>query len=175
MGECLGKWWIPALAGMTAFLPGISATAAGRAPDPGNLALTAGIASGHIQLHAPAPLPVPTAQIAIIIDDLGQQHGAGLRAIDLPGAVAVSFLPSTDYAASQAQLAYAHGKEVLMHLPLEPGGNARAYPTAITTNTGKIELSAYFEAALASVPHARGVNNHQGSRLTELAEPMNWL
>ena len=33
----------------------------------------------------------------------------------------------------------------------------------------------YFRAALESVPHAAGVNNHQGSLATQLAEPMDWL
>jgi uncharacterized protein len=142
--------------------------------DEGDISLTAGIARGHAQLRV-LPRPRPISQIAIIIDDLGQQHGAGLRAIGLPGEVALSFLPHTEFARSQARLAYARGKEVLMHLPLEPGGNARAHPAAITTATRQTDLGAFFEQALASVPHARGVNNHQGSRLTELAEPMAWL
>jgi uncharacterized protein len=124
---------------------------------------------------APAPAP-PRGEIAIIIDDLGHQRGAGLRAIHLPGPVALAFLPDTPHAASQAAYADRLGKEVLLHLPLEPAtGSARAHPTAIRAGAGRDELRQAFAAALASVPHARGVNNHQGSLLTGLAEPMGWL
>ena len=123
----------------------------------------------------PRAVPV-TGEIAIIIDDLGQQHGAGLRAIRLPGPVALAFLPQTGSAAAQANLADAQGKEVLLHLPLEPtGSSARPYPTAIRASAGRSELQDAFAAALASVPHARGVNNHQGSLLTRMPEPMAWL
>ncbi|HUR39610.1 MAG TPA: divergent polysaccharide deacetylase family protein [Verrucomicrobiae bacterium] len=116
------------------------------------------------------------AQIAIIIDDLGEQHGAGLRALRLPGPVALAFLPQTRHAAQQARMADMAGKEVLLHLPLEPArGAARAYPTAIRADIGQPGLREAFATALASVPHARGVNNHQGSLLTQMPEPMGWL
>jgi polysaccharide deacetylase 2 family uncharacterized protein YibQ len=117
----------------------------------------------------------PRAQIAIIIDDLGEQHAAGLRAIDLPGAVAVAFLPGARFTAAQAGLAHRRGKEVLLHLPLQPEGAARAHPTALRADADPGQLSAFFAAALESVPHAAGVNNHQGSLLTQLAEPMDRL
>lgn len=134
-----------------------------------------GIARGHAPWHRERSGAAPLAAISIVIDDMGQQRGNGLRAIELPGAVALSFLPDTTFAHSQAELAYARGKEVLLHLPMEPGGNARAYPTSINHGTLEPQLGAYFEEALASVPHARGVNNHQGSLMTELITPMNWL
>ena len=115
------------------------------------------------------------ARIAIIIDDLGQQQVAGVKAISLPGPVALSFLPRTQFADAQARAAHGLGKEVLLHLPLQPGGEAKAFPTAIRTGTDHAELRAYFRDALDSVPYAAGVNNHQGSLLTEMPQPMNWL
>lgn len=136
--------------------------------------LSEAIANGHATWHR-ARVTAPGATISIIIDDMGQQRGAGLRAIELPGPVALSFLPGTQFAHSQAELGFRRGKEILLHLPLEPGGNARAYPTAITHGAAEPQLKAFFEEALASVPHAVGVNNHQGSLMTELIQPMNWL
>lgn len=115
------------------------------------------------------------ARIAIIIDDLGQQHAAGVQALDLPGPVALSFLPNTPLAEVQATLAHQRGKEVLLHLPLEPSGHAKAYPTSITSGTDRAALREYFRASLDSVPFASGVNNHQGSLLTAMPQPMNWL
>lgn len=115
------------------------------------------------------------AQVAIIIDDLGEQHLAGLRAIALPGPVAMAFLPGGRFTAAQAGLAHRQGKEVLLHLPLQPGGAARAHPAALRADSGPEQMREHLRAALASVPHAAGVNNHQGSLMTELAGPMDWL
>jgi uncharacterized protein len=135
-------------------------------------------AGGHKQLHIlPAALPValPRAQIAIIIDDLGEQHLGGVRALALPGPVALAFLPKARFTAGQAMAAHARGKEVLLHLPLQPGGEARAYPTALRADAGREQLVHYFRTSLESVPYASGVNNHQGSLTTGLAQPMDWL
>jgi len=114
-------------------------------------------------------------QIAIIIDDLGEQQLGGLHAARLPGPVAMAFLPGARFTASQAALAHARGKEVLLHLPLQPGGDARAHPASLTVNAGREQLREYFRTALDSVPHASGVNNHQGSLMTEREAPMDWL
>src|SRR5688572_17823471 len=99
------------------------------------------VTHGHRQLHlAPAPrpaLPPARGHIAIIIDDLGEQHVGGLHAARLPGPVALAFLPGARFTREQAALAHARGKEVLLHLPLQPGGAARAHPAALTVDTGQ--------------------------------------
>lgn len=137
-----------------------------------------GISRGHTSLRQPrAPARGADdgfALISIILDDLGEQYAAGLRAVDLPGAVACAFLPYTRFSAAQAERAHARGKEVLLHLPLQPG-KAQPYPVGLTLASGRSEMAAYLESALASVPHARGVNNHQGSLLTEMPQHMDWL
>ncbi len=136
-----------------------------------------GIARGHTlqrQPRIPTHPPAEPALISIILDDLGEQHGAGLRALNLPGAVACAFLPYTRFGAAQAELAHARGKEILLHLPLQPG-NARPYPVMLSLASGRSDMAAYLESALASVPHARGVNNHQGSLLTAMPQHMDWL
>jgi polysaccharide deacetylase 2 family uncharacterized protein YibQ len=135
-------------------------------------ALTAAVTATAAAGPAGAP---PRAQVAIIIDDLGEQHAAGLRAIALPGAVAMAFLPGARFTAAQAGLAHRRGKEVLLHLPLQPGGTARAHPAALRADADPGQWRATFAAALDSVPHAAGVNNHQGSLLTQLAGPMDLL
>lgn len=140
----------------------------------GVAAINAGYASIPVSLHAPRPAPAPRALISIIIDDLGAQGSAGLRTVNLPGAVACAFLPDGQFTRRHAELAHQRGKEVLLHLPLEPHGRY-AHPTRITTGAGREQLIAYLDAALAAVPHVGGVNNHQGSLLTEQPQPMAWL
>lgn len=138
------------------------------------LAAPQGLADGPVKKAYDAR-PGGPALISIILDDLGEQRGAGLRAVNLPGAVACAFLPSTRFGPSQAELANARGKEVLLHLPLQPGSRAQGYPSALTLNAGREDMAAYLRAGLESVPHARGVNNHQGSLLTEMPQHMDWL
>lgn len=134
------------------------------------------LAPARVVGAAPAPrIGPPEAQIAIIIDDLGEQQFGGLHALALPGPVALAFLPKALFTAAQATRAHQIGKEVLLHLPLQPGGGAKAYPTALKSDTGQDQLKEYVRSSLASVPYVSGVNNHQGSLMTELARPMDWL
>ncbi|MEK6806105.1 MAG: divergent polysaccharide deacetylase family protein [Pseudomonadota bacterium] len=112
--------------------------------------------------------------VSIIIDDLGEQFEAGQRALKLPGQVAYAFLPGTPFVAQQARAVHRGGREVLLHLPMEhPGG--KLYPLGLSQKAPQEELRRRFAAALKSVPHASGVNNHQGSLLTERRDPMIWL
>jgi polysaccharide deacetylase 2 family uncharacterized protein YibQ len=161
------------------FLTAFVAAPACAGPAANAEAMDAAVTRGHKQLRlAPAPrVPAPPARatIAIIIDDLGEQHVAGLHAARLPGPVALAFLPGGAYTRVQALHAYERGKEVLLHLPLQPAGAARAHPTSLTVDTGREQLAAYFRSALESVPYASGVNNHQGSLMTQRDQPMDWL
>ena len=64
----------------------------------------------------------PPTYISIIIDDLGNSLPAGKQAVRLPGPVACAILPHTPYAVDLDEMAHRHGKEVLLHLPMEPVG-----------------------------------------------------
>lgn len=121
---------------------------------------------------AAAELP----RIAIIIDDLGYQREAGHRSINLPGPVACAILPSTPRATSLAEAAFANGKEVLLHLPLEAGTeNGRPEPGEMLLDMSREQFTMVFAEGLSSVPHAIGVNSHRGSMLTRHPGHMNWL
>ncbi|MFQ5487860.1 MAG: divergent polysaccharide deacetylase family protein [Gammaproteobacteria bacterium] len=113
--------------------------------------------------------------IAIIIDDLGQQLGAGVRAVMLPAPLTYSFLPHTPYARPLATLAHNRRKEVMMHLPMEaldhrPMGEGGLRPGMKRQDFVRVVLD-----DLASVPHVQGINNHMGSLLTQQKLPMRWL
>ncbi|MFH1057256.1 MAG: divergent polysaccharide deacetylase family protein [Pseudomonadota bacterium] len=127
---------------------------------------------------APAP-PAPSAprppaaharpRVAIVIDDLGHSLEAArkLLALDLP--LDFSVLPYATHGRQVAQEASAQGREVLLHLPMEP----KSYPSlspgpgALLASMDAERLRQATQAALAAVPGAVGVNNHMGSRLTE--------
>jgi hypothetical protein len=66
------------------------------------------------------------------------------------------------------------GKEVLLHLPMEPHGYPERDPGkgALFASMTAREIRETLDAALASVPHAEGVNNHMGSRFMEDRESL---
>lgn len=136
-------------------------------------ALLAGLASS-----AGAAEPPPVASwpaISIIIDDLGRDLPAGLRAVRLPGAVACAFLPRSPHTRRLALAAHSHNKEVLLHLPMQPVELRPLDAGGLTLDMTQRELVQALEQDLASVPHVSGVNNHMGSLLTRHPGHMLWL
>ena len=117
-----------------------------------------------------------TPRIAIIIDDLGYHLSNGRRAIDLPGPVAVSFLPGTPRARVLAEQAHKLGKDILLHLPLQAQlDDARAEPSEIHLDMSRQRVRHTIDDALASVPHVVGINSHRGSLLTRHPGHMQWV
>lgn len=122
-------------------------------------------APGHA--HPPA--------VGLIIDDLGYDFALGNQAVELPGSLTYAILPHTPYAKALAQNAYAHGKEVMVHLPMEAENGAAMGPGGLSTRMCELDFRRVVRAALQSVPHARGVNNHMGSLLTRQTGAMGWF
>lgn len=115
-------------------------------------------------------------RVAIIIDDLGYQLEAGERAIALPGPITFAVLPGTPRATELARWAHEHGKEVLLHLPLQANSDDDDNePVGIDLDMSRAVVGATFDIALSSVPHAIGVNGHKGSLLTRHPGHMRWL
>lgn len=112
--------------------------------------------------------------ISIVIDDLGDVPGAAREVLALPGPVACAFLPESPHTRRLAELAHAAGKPVMLHLPLEPLSGP-GHPLAVRASLPPDQRQQQLLRLVASVPHARGVNNHQGSRATEDRTQMHWL
>ncbi len=114
------------------------------------------------------PSPQRRGDIVLILDDVGFDHQplAGAMAIDPK--INFSVLPNSRNAALFANQLSARGFEVLCHLPMEPDGFPRVSPGdgAVLTTMTNGEIAAATRANVAAVPHARGVNNHMGSRAT---------
>ena len=117
-----------------------------------------------------------TPLIAIIIDDLGNQKESGNRVIALPGPVACAVMPHTAYANYLAEAAYVAGKEVMLHLPMQPVEmNRYSGPGEINLDTNQSNMRQILNADLNAVPHTVGVNNHMGSLITRHPGHMEWL
>lgn len=129
-----------------------------------------------VALPAVADIPDSIPQIAIIIDDLGYGLAVGKRALELPGPVSFAILPATPRGKLLAEKAYANGKEVLLHLPLQSATTQESEePGGLLLDMTRGQFATVFAEDFNSVPHAIGVNSHQGSLLTRHPGHMAWL
>ena len=122
--------------------------------------------------------PGAAPRIAIVIDDFGynaSEVATGILDLDFP--ITISVLPHCPYTATMAAAARHAGKEVLVHIPMEPKGYPEADPGegALITDHTREQLTRRIDAALDDVPHAVGANNHMGSAFTSQHIPMRVL
>lgn len=117
------------------------------------------------ELPEPRPAP-PGTRVAVVIDDLGRslEDLAALRELGVPLSYAV--LPFETRTPEVVEALRRRREEILLHLPMEAGGDANPGPGALSTGMDDRELIRETRAALARVPGAVGVNNHMGSVLS---------
>ncbi len=113
------------------------------------------------------------ARIVLIIDDLGFDGQPLDRVMTLDPNVNVAILPNGTRAAEFAEKLNARGFEILCHLPMEPKGRETPGANAILTSMSDDEIARATRANVEAIPHARGVNNHMGSRATMDRRVMN--
>ncbi|PCJ71241.1 MAG: hypothetical protein COA62_01075 [Rhodobiaceae bacterium] len=105
-------------------------------------------------------------RIAIVLDDLGPDEKATRRAIALPRAITLSFLPYGRASHGLAEEALSRGHEIMVHIPMEPEGDADPGPGALYVSQSTDEIARSLAAQLDRFPGAVGFNNHMGSRFT---------
>ncbi len=106
--------------------------------------------------------------LVIILDDWGYslKNLPMLKALSLP--VDVSILPGHEFSLKVSRIARETGKEVMLHLPMEPDNlpKEKWEHNTITVNMSEDQIRKLVNWAIDSVPGAVGVNNHMGSRAT---------
>lgn len=132
----------------------------------------------------PAPKDEPRQEalpsLALVIDDLGYApRELVLRLCAQPVPLSVAVLPFLENSEESARVARDKGKEVMLHLPMEPigypGPGKNPGPGAILHAMGEAEVRRKVREALLAVPGVRGVNNHMGSRITPDLTRMGWI
>jgi len=106
-----------------------------------------------------------TGNIAIVIDDFADDPIAA-HFCAIPQSLTFSILPRASQAPALAERVRTNGHEVLVHLPMEPQGGASLSANTILVGLDDEEIRRRVRRALRNVPHARGVNNHMGSKAT---------
>lgn len=119
--------------------------------------------------------PQAVSLATLIIDDLGYARYWGERVTALPGEITCAVLPHVPHSEKLARLAHQSGKEVILHAPMSNRQGRPLGPGAMTAEMTELELLSKLLWNLASVPHARGLNNHMGSLLTQQEQPMRWI
>ena len=104
--------------------------------------------------------------LAIIIDDLGYDRAAADSLLSLPFPLTVSVIPHLPLSEETAEEAYRRGDEVLLHLPMQSVGEIRQEGIELRPGMSAAQVDEILSGMLETVPHAVGVNNHQGSRAT---------
>lgn len=114
-------------------------------------------------------LPVGAPKVAIIIDDLGYDKKIASKFIALDGVMSFSVLPHSPFQKSIAATIHQSGRDVLLHLPMEPMEYPEVDPGvgALLSTMTPDDLLNQLQKNIDSVPFAVGVNNHMGSRLTQ--------
>jgi polysaccharide deacetylase 2 family uncharacterized protein YibQ len=139
----------------------------------------------------PVPMPEPAKpekpekpsalpRVALVIDDLGYappELVTRLCAQSVPFDVAV--LPYQEFTHQSAEIAHSRGKEVMLHLPMEPRGypgpGKDPGPNAVMFDLTEAQVRDRVRKAMADIPFRKGVNNHMGSRITPDQARMTWV
>jgi hypothetical protein len=101
-----------------------------------------------------------------VIDDLGRRPLDVDRLLALQAPLTFAVLPFETQTAEVVRLLRERQAEILVHLPMEPGGGQDPGPGALRLGQSQAELEALTERALDAVAGARGANNHMGSALS---------
>jgi hypothetical protein len=144
-------------------------------------------------VHPPASPPVPRSpimirergkiyrinpdlpKICIIVDDFGfVSSSLYSRFLTLDRNVAFAFLPGYSSNLSNMKKAHEQGRELLLHIPMEPENpNERLEVNTIMTDMPDERIYAQIQQWIADYPLVIGANNHMGSRATTDERVMN--
>ena len=114
------------------------------------------------------------ASVAIVIDDFGYDGRLARRFLQIDAPLSFSVLPNGTFSKSIARRVLQAGRELMLHLPMEPKGYPEVDPGigALLTEMTDMELVEALRKNLDSLPHIKGVNNHMGSRFCENEEKL---
>lgn len=107
-----------------------------------------------------------TGTLYFVIDDAGHNLRQLEPFLRFPGKLTIAVIPHLAYSRQSAELAYAAGKQVILHMPMQPEGDEDPGTGAILSSDSEASIREKLGASLAAVPYAVGVNNHMGSHAT---------
>jgi len=117
---------------------------------------------------------IPGLRIAIIIDDIGADLAPVKNLLKVEAPISFAILPHTPHSVAAAELIHKAGRDILLHLPMEPQAypEVKPGPGSLFTAMNEKEIRQIINEDLNAVPYVSGVNNHMGSRFTEDEEKL---
>lgn len=106
-------------------------------------------------------------KIAVIIDDWGYSPRPLEFLSSIKQHFAPAILPGLAYTKKASELSHKAGREIMLHLPLQPKREMPMEKDVIKNSMSEGEIRHIIQKQLALVPHASGLNNHEGSLATE--------
>jgi len=108
-------------------------------------------------------------RVAIVIDDMGYDLQILDEILNTDAPITISILPHLAHSVEVSRKANMAGREVILHLPMEPDGYPARHPGsgALLLRMDRDEIIDQLEENIMDVPHISGVNNHMGSKFME--------
>ena len=119
-----------------------------------------------LQLFSRRVLKKP--KLAVIIDDFGYSDNEVIRGfLELDERITISIIPGHSFSSLIAREGKQKGKEVIIHMPMEPELYREGEEEYILTrDLSASEIQKRIESAFQEMPEAVGMNNHMGSLFT---------
>jgi len=114
-----------------------------------------------------------TSRVAIVIDDIGYRY-TDHQVLEIPGDITYAVLPHTPYGKKLANIAHKNNHDVFLHIPMEAEHLTNLGPGALTSDMDEKAIRESLNKSFSEIPFAIGINNHMGSRLTKMYDPMVW-
>ncbi|MCG8568741.1 MAG: divergent polysaccharide deacetylase family protein [Spirochaetes bacterium] len=119
------------------------------------------------------PLPDDTPKIVIILDDVGYSYNSTYDFLKLNMPLTFALIPDVEESDNFYQIMKQAGKEMILHIPMEPEKGARyVEPNAILTTMTDQEIKNQIQVFLNRYPAVIGANNHMGSKAVSDARLM---
>ncbi len=115
------------------------------------------------------PLFADKPLLALVIDDLGYSYKQAKKVLDLPGQHTFAIIPDATFSHKIANYAHQQEHEVILHMPMQPSPGIKIESSSIHAAMTEEQLTSNVEKMIRLFPFIKGINNHMGSKLTEMA------
>ncbi|MDO5055053.1 MAG: divergent polysaccharide deacetylase family protein [Pasteurella oralis] len=137
--------------------------------------ILAGLKSAVVFAGILLAAPVQAAKLAIVIDDIGYHQKEDAQVYAMPKAVSVAIIPSAPHAQQRNLQAQQQGRDVLIHMPMQPLNQQKIEAGGLTLGLTETEVKQRVKTAKDIVSYAIGMNNHMGSAATSDVDLMTKL
>jgi len=112
-------------------------------------------------------------RISIVIDDMGINRRRTKDIAGIKANITSSYLSYAKDIPNQVRMAQDSGHQIIIHVPMQPKGHKiNAGSNVLLDGMTKKEISDILNKSIDKFPMADGINNHMGSKLTEVSYAM---